>query len=97
MNGFFLEKLLKYLVERWSFAVEVKTKKVGRPISSPPPWGELFIKIGQQELANHLGVEKSTVGKWAREIHRIPKLAKRELKHLCERYKITNCTDIFDD
>ena len=71
-------------------------KKTGRPISSPPPWGELFRKIGQKELADELGVEKSTVGKWAREIHRIPKLAKKELLALCQEHKIEEGLDLFE-
>ena len=48
-------------------------KKSGRPISSPAPWGELYMKVGQEKIAKDLGVAKSTVHKWARNVHRIPK------------------------
>lgn len=53
--------------------------KTGRPISSSPPCGELFGKVVQENLANVLGVSKSTVGKWASDVHRIPTLAKKAL------------------
>lgn len=71
-------------------------RKSGRPISSAPPWGELFAKVGQEKIADELGVSKSTVGKWAREIHRVPELARRELLRLCKRHSIKENAEIFD-
>lgn len=65
-----------------------KKLKVGRPISSSPPWGELFNKVGQEKIAFELGVSKSTVGKWARDVHRIPTLARKALIEICERHSI---------
>jgi transcriptional regulator with XRE-family HTH domain len=63
-------------------------KKIGRPISSKAPWGELFKIVGQEKIADELGVSKSTVGKWARNIHRVPELAKRELLRLCRHHEV---------
>ena len=63
-------------------------KKSGRPISSPAPWGELFKKVGHEKIAENLGVSKSTVGKWASNMHRIPKLAKNELLRICREHGI---------
>lgn len=65
-----------------------KRIKSGRPISSSAPWGELFRKVGQEKIAQELGVSKSTVGKWARNVHRIPALAKKELIKICEEYSV---------
>lgn len=49
----------------------------GRPITTKSPWGDLYKATGGQEvLANKLGVHKSTVAKWAAEIHRVPELAR---------------------
>lgn len=71
-------------------------KKTGRPISSPAPWGELFKKIGQEKIAEDLGVTKSTVGKWARNVHRIPKLARNELLRICKDYGIKDGLDTLE-
>jgi len=62
--------------------------KTGRPISSSAPWGELFEKVGQENIANALGVSKSTVGKWARNVHRIPTLAQKALIEICKEHSI---------
>jgi len=64
--------------------MDEEKKKSGRPISSPAPWGELFKKVGQEQIAQELGVAKSTVGKWARHVHRMPKLARNELVRICK-------------
>ena len=61
----------------------------GRPITTKAPWGELYRATGGQEtLANKLGVHKSTIGKWAADIHRVPKIARKELLRLCKYYGI---------
>lgn len=65
-----------------------KIIKSGRPISSSAPWGELFRKVGQDKIAQKLGVSKSTIGKWARNVHRIPVLAKKELIKICEEHSV---------
>ena len=68
--------------------VEVK-KKSGRPISIPAPWGDLYrLTGGQAKLATKLGVSKSTIGKWALDVHRVPELARKELLRLCKYYGV---------
>jgi DNA-binding transcriptional regulator YiaG len=67
-----------------------KNKK-GRPLTADvvPPWLELFrLEHGQIKLAEKLGVSQTTVGKWARSIHRVPELAKKELLRLCKRHGV---------
>lgn len=76
--------------------MKAQKRKSGRPISSLSPWGELFKKVGQEEIAIVLGVSKSTVGKWAREIHRVPELARRELNKICKKHGIKENTKIFE-
>lgn len=63
----------------------------GRPLTKDidVPWLELFKhEHGQAKLAEKLGVSQTTVGKWARGVHRVPELARRELLRLCEHYGI---------
>lgn len=74
---------------------EEKNKR-GRPLMETvlAPWPELFkYENGQSELAKKLGVSQTTVGKWARGIHRLPELAKRELRRLCKRHGIKEGID----
>ncbi len=71
-------------------------KKRGRPISSPAPWGELFKKMGQEKIAEEMGVAKTTVGKWARNVHRIPKLARNELLRMCKDHGIKEGVGVFE-
>ena len=60
-----------------------KEKKAGRPMTTRDPWGSLYVAIGGQEkLANHLGVAKSTVAKWATGLHRTPSMVKKEVLRL---------------
>lgn len=69
--------------------MEKTKRKPGRPITTPSPWGELYQSVGgQKELADRLGVSKSTVGKWATNVHRVPELARKELLRLCKHYGI---------
>lgn len=69
--------------------------KVGRPISAPAPWGELARSVGGNlKLAERLGVAKSTLHKWSSGTHRIPKLARKELLHLCEENGIKEGVEI---
>ncbi len=75
--------------------MEEEQKKSGRPISSPAPWGELFKKVGQEKIAEDLGVAKSTVGKWARNVHRMPKLARHELLRICNEHGIRDGVSLF--
>lgn len=77
--------------------MEKERNKAGRPITMPAPWGELFRLVGgQKKLAERLGVSKSTVGKWATDVHRVPVLAKKELLHLCEQYGIKEGLEQFN-
>ncbi len=74
--------------------MEKAKKRAGRPITTVPPWGTLYQFVGGQEkLATKLGVSKSTVGKWATGVHRIPELAKKEVQRLCKYYEITEGVD----
>jgi transcriptional regulator with XRE-family HTH domain len=67
---------------------QVKNKP-GRAITMPAPWGDLFKSVGgQKRLADKLGVSKSTVGKWATDVHRVPAIVKKELLRLCKYYGI---------
>lgn len=64
--------------------MQQRKKGAGRPISTLSPWGDLYRSVGgQKNLADKMGVSKSTVGKWAMGMHRIPELAKKELLSLC--------------
>jgi transcriptional regulator with XRE-family HTH domain len=77
--------------------VEKERNKAGRPITMPAPWGELFkLAGGQKKLAERLGVSKSTVGKWAADVHRVPVLAMKELLHLCEQHGIREGLEQFN-
>ncbi len=77
--------------------MEKERNKAGRPITMSAPWGELFkLAGGQKKLAERLGVSKSTVGKWATDVHRIPMLAMKELLHLCEQYGIEEGIEQFN-
>lgn len=71
-------------------------KKSGRPITSQAPWGELFKKVGHEKIAEDLGVSKSTVGKWSRNVHRVPKLAKNELLRICKEHGIREGVDALE-
>lgn len=63
--------------------------KRGRPLKKPSPWSELYIcEGGEAKLAAKLGVAKSTIGKWADGVHRIPQMAKKELLRLCKNHGI---------
>lgn len=74
--------------------MENPKKRAGRPITTVPPWGTLYQSVGGQEkLAIKLGVSKSTVGKWATGVHRVPDLAKKEVLRLCKYYGITEGVD----
>ncbi len=69
----------------------------GRPITAPSPWRELYKAMGSHmKVAEHLGVSKATVGKWAFGIHRIPALAKREVIRLCKEYGIEEGVAAFE-
>ena len=69
----------------------------GRKISLPPPWGPLFKSVGgQAKLATKLGVSKSTVGKLASDVHRIPELVKKELLRLCKHHGIDEGLEAFN-
>ncbi len=65
--------------------------KSGRKITTPAPWGPLYKSVGgQDKLARKLGVSKATVGNWAKGVHRVPELARKELLRLCKHYEITD-------
>lgn len=71
--------------------MSIEKNKKGRPLTEEvvAPWPELFkLEHGQTKLAERLGVSQTTVGKWARGIHRIPGLAKKELLRLCKRHGV---------
>ena len=73
-----------------------KKKSGGRPITTPPPWGNLYELVGGQDrLADKLGVSKATVGKWATGVHRVPELARKELLRLCKYYDIAEGLEQF--
>lgn len=77
-----------------------KANRIGRPLdeSIVAPWPDLFrLENGQIKLAEKLGVAQTTVGKWARGIHRIPELARRELLLLCKQNGITKGIARFED
>lgn len=74
--------------------MQKQSRGPGRPITAPPPWGELAKQVGgNAELANLLGVSKSAVNRWAMGIHRVPELAKREVLKLCEEFGIEEGID----
>lgn len=76
--------------------MEQEKNKRGRPANKPMPWGELYRREGgEAKLAYKLGVSKSTIGKWATGVHRVPELAKRELLRLCDQYEIKEGLDQF--
>lgn len=69
--------------------MDQEKKGAGRPISTVAPWGDLYRSVGgQKNLADKLGVSKSTIGKWAMGMHRVPEMAKKELLSLCRQYGI---------
>ena len=71
--------------------MSAEKNKRGRPLTADvtAPWFELFhYANGQTKLAKKLGVSQTTIGKWARGIHRVPELARRELLSLCKHYGI---------
>lgn len=71
--------------------MDTEKNKRGRPLTADitAPWPDLFnCENGQSKLAQRLGVSQTTVGKWARGIHRIPELARKELLRLCKRHGI---------
>lgn len=73
--------------------MDKENKKMGRPLTESivAPWPELLrLESGQMKLAEKLGVSQTTVGKWARGVHRIPELARRELLLLCMQNGIKN-------
>lgn len=72
----------------------------GRPLADDivSPWPELFqLEHGQAKLAEKLGVSQTTIGKWARGVHRVPKLARQELARLCKKHHIKKGADEFAD
>jgi hypothetical protein len=76
-----------------------ENSKIGRPLTDAtiPPWPELFrYEHGQAKLAAKLGVSQTTIGKWARGVHRIPELARRELIKLCKKHGIKDNAKIFE-
>lgn len=76
-----------------------KPSKIGRPLANEThsPWPELFkYEQGQTKLAEKLGVSQTTVGKWARGVHRVPELARRELLRLCKEHGIKDGVKVFD-
>lgn len=76
-----------------------KQSKIGRPLAEEThsPWPELFkCEQGQTKLAEKLGVSQTTVGKWARGVHRVPELARRELLRLCKEHGIKDGVKVFD-
>lgn len=63
----------------------------GRPLLEVvrAPWPDLFkYEKGRAGLADRLGVSQTTVGKWARGVHRIPVLARKVLIEICEEHAI---------
>lgn len=76
----------------------VKEKETrGRPVAKPSPWGELYVlEGGEAKLALKFGVAKSTIGKWATGVHRIPQMAKKELLRLCKNHGIREGIEEFD-
>jgi hypothetical protein len=77
-----------------------QTNKLGRPLALDivAPWPELFkYEQGQAKLAARLGVSQTTVGKWARGVHRIPELARKELRKLCKRHGIKEGINCFEN
>jgi hypothetical protein len=79
--------------------MQKENSKIGRPLTDAtiPPWLELFrYEHGQAKLAAKLGVSQTTIGKWARGIHRVPELARRELIKLCKKHGIKNGIDEFE-
>ena len=76
-----------------------KNKKgAGRPVIAPPPWGELSRAVGGNEkLAEKFGVSKSTVNKWATEVHRVPELVKKEVLRLCKYHGIETGIEKFTE
>jgi transcriptional regulator with XRE-family HTH domain len=74
--------------------MEQEKKGAGRPISTHSPWGDLYRSVGgQKNLADRLGVSKSTVGKWAMGMHRVPEIVKKELLSLCSELGIKEGID----
>ena len=64
-------------------------KGVGRPIHIPPPWGELADAVGgTKKLADKLCVSGATVNRWANGVHKVPEMAKKEIRRLCKYYGI---------
>ncbi|MBP6218564.1 MAG: helix-turn-helix domain-containing protein [Oligoflexales bacterium] len=68
---------------------EKKKEGAGRPIHIPEPWGQLAEAVGgTQKLAQKLGVSGATVNRWANGVHKVPELAKREIRRMCKYYGI---------
>lgn len=66
-----------------------KKKGAGRPVHIPSPWGELANAVGgTKKLAEKICVSGSTLNRWANEVHRVPELAKKEVRRLCKYYGI---------
>lgn len=73
--------------------------RTGRPLLDDikAPWPELFrFEQGQAKLAEKLGVSQTTVSKWARGMHRVPELARRELIRLCKKHGIRDGAKAFE-
>lgn len=64
-------------------------KGAGRPIHIPSPWGELADAIGgTKKLAEKLFVSGATINRWANGVHKVPEMAKKEIRRLCKYYGI---------
>jgi hypothetical protein len=69
--------------------MEEPKKGAGRPVHIPSPWGELAKAMGgTNKLAEKLCVSGATVNRWANSVHRVPEMAKKEIRRLCKYYSI---------
>lgn len=69
--------------------MEETKKGAGRPIHIPSPWGELAEVVGgTKKLAEKLSISGATLNRWANGVHRVPELAKKEIRRLCKYYGI---------
>lgn len=69
--------------------LSLSQKKLGRPIVMEEPWNSLAKAMGGTiELANYLGVSKSTLNKWVNKVHRIPTTTLKELERLSNQHGV---------
>ena len=55
----------------------------------PSPFGELSEAVGgTKKLAQKLAVSGATINRWANGVHRVPEMAKKEIRRLCKYYEI---------